>query len=452
MKSVHILFRRTAAVLGAIAALTVTGIATSSQEITLKGASGNTCSFGSMTVTPNGKLEVQCDSGGTGPGQLSLSSTGSLASGTANTGGVFKVTRTSGSTGAVGVNYSASGACSEVSPSPISFADGETGSKNVEVATGSTAGTCTVSISSPSGGATLGTASRSVAVTDPNADVQFAFQGPSSANVGGGPVQITVNRTGGINGTWSVPYTLSGSLTNAGLMLPGAGTVSGTLTFTGSTNGTTPGNSSDIITYNPPGTTPVTGLGNLIVSFGTPTGGAGGQAATTGSPHQLTLNGPAVGCPAETVVRDLETAGNTTLTALASGVVATFALPEPSGGKVSGIFKLSETTSTYPGYPDGTPWNYEIHINKCRGLVQAPPTGVKDACYSMSANMRLHTKVWFNSLTSRYTTPAILNTMNFCYAPKNDGPWYINIRYTYSQCAKLGSACGWHAQWTNYAY
>ncbi|HET6266057.1 MAG TPA: hypothetical protein VFD95_14435, partial [Usitatibacter sp.] len=111
-------------------------------------------------------------------------------------------------------------------------------------------------------------------------------------------------------------------------------------------------------------------------------------------------------------------------------------------------FTLSQTTTSFPI----APWNYEIHVNKCKGLVQASST---DKCYAVSQNPTIFEKVIFTKTTTSgpYATPAGITGAGYCYAPKSDGPYYINIRYTYSKCSPtVGPVCGWMAQWKNSTY
>ncbi len=434
------LIRRTAAVLGAIAAVTATGLATA-QSVTLSGTSGNSCTYSQMTVNPSGNVTVAC--AGSTTATFTLTAPTSLAQ-NVTTGSEIRVNRSGSSTSDVAVDVNVTGNCSSATSS-LNFPAGTLASQNVVVTTGTATSPvtkCNVSIAPGTGGTAGIPASVGVDVVNPDADVTFAFEASSSvATVGPGFMTVAIKRGGGTNGTWNVPVTLSGTLATGGTPL--AGTLSAlSVTFA-------PNESRKTLIYTPPAATPATPSlpATMVFSFGTPTGGVPGQG---GSPsgnyatHTLTLNGPAIGCPVpETAANDLGGGGKTNLTRLPSGTVYTFTLPALTLGKISGIFKLSETTVTFPL----APWNYEIHINKCKGLVQATPGS---GCYASSANKTLFNKVWFIQFTGAYNTAAKLDASGYCYAPPSEGPWYVNIRYNYAGCST--APCGWHAQWTNWAY
>jgi hypothetical protein len=114
-------------------------------------------------------------------------------------------------------------------------------------------------------------------------------------------------------------------------------------------------------------------------------------------------------------------------------------------GKSSAIFKVSSTSSSFPV----APWYYEVHINKCPGLVQAPAVGVKDTCYGSYANATaVFAKYWFTKEVGTFTE-AKIKTNGYCWAPEAEGQWYVNVRYNYAGCST--GVCGWSLQWTNYS-
>lgn len=440
------LIRRTAAALGAIAALTGTGLATA-QTVTLTGASGSSCTYSQMTVLPNGNVAVTCTTVA-GPGTFTLTAPSSLSTSSQTTTQI-RVNRANGSAGEVTVPFSTGGtsSCTSATATPVTFADGDLAGKYILIDTTAATGTCVVTLLAPSAGS-LGTpSSKSMSVVDPNADVTFAFATTSSsASVADASVQIVVNRSGGTANAWTVPVALSGGLTSSGSLISGTGTTSPgapvLLQFAANSSSAT-------LTYAPPSATPATPAlpASLVLTLGLPTSStAVGQTGTSVAPlaHTVTLNGPAVGCPVpQTVANSLGGTGNTITTRLSSGAVGTFVLPTPILGKTTGLFKLSETTVTFPL----APWSYEIHINKCRGLVQATPG---DGCYATSSNKTLFNKVWFTQFVAAFPNKAKMDTYGYCYAPPGEGPWYVNVRYNYAGCST--APCGWHAQWTNWSY
>jgi hypothetical protein len=451
--SITTFLRRTAATLGAIAAMTVTGAA--AQTMTLSGTTANTCTFSTMSVAPNGNITVQCGGGSASPGTFTLSAPTTLTAGDTTSASTIRVLRSNGSAGPANVNFTVTGAGCTSAATGVSFVDGDAVAKPIIVTASTTPETtCTVALTFTDAGQIGSPATKTMTVKDPNADVLFAMANPAtSADVGGSARQIIVTREGGSANAWTVPFSLSGALTASGQMIAGAGSVSPSthvLSF--------PANSTQAtITYTPPSTAPaaVTLPASLTVLLGTPVavipGTQQGTKDTANDTTALTLNGPAVGCPvAQTDVVNLEGAGKLTTTKLPSGGIGTFMMPTPEtvrGVVMSSLkFTLSETTSSYPV----APWNYEIHVNKCRGLVQPSTT---DKCYAVSGNRSIFEKVIFTKTTASgtYSTPAGITGAGYCYAPASGGPYYINIRYNYLRCNIAGN-CGWMAQWKTYAY
>lgn len=179
-----------------------------------------------------------------------------------------------------------------------------------------------------------------------------------------------------------------------------------------------------------------------------------GAPGLTGTASTLTktvaVTAPVAGCPASDLVPKSLPSSGTASTALLmpSGGITAFFLPKTPTN--SGNFKLSETTSTFPGQP----WYYEVHISKCKGLVEET---VGDGCYIKSGNQRLLSKVWMINTTANYPSKAAMDLRNICYTPGastatvNGDQYYINVRYTYPSCGLL-STCGWVPQWTKYTY
>src|SRR5689334_15466771 len=105
-RSIPNLLRRTLVLLGAAAGLLAADSALA-QTVTLTGATGNSCSYNAISISPNGSVSVQC-AGGTvdpppppppGQAQFTLTGPATLAPNTAYTNGEIKVTRTDGSNG-----------------------------------------------------------------------------------------------------------------------------------------------------------------------------------------------------------------------------------------------------------------------------------------------------------------------------------------------------------------
>jgi hypothetical protein len=126
-----------------------------------------------------------------------------------------------------------------------------------------------------------------------------------------------------------------------------------------------------------------------------------------------------------------------------SGVVTAVALPKLPAGTAQGSVQL-----TYGSRSPLDPAMYEIAISKCPGVID--PTGVGTnsgaACYfgsNIAANQVLP---WYgkNSVTG---TLSQLAASGNCVADESQGPWYANIRYTYTGCLAGPDKCGQQIQW-----
>jgi len=179
--------------------------------------------------------EIQADMntpiGGTAaPGTLQFSSaTYSVNENGANAS--ITVTRTGGSSGAVGASFSTSngtataGSDYTTTTQTVSFADGDTANKTVTIpilddTTFEGNETVNLALTSPSGGATLGSPSTAVlTITDdesaPAGTLQFSSV-TYSVNENSGNATITVTRTGGSAGAVGVTFSTSNGTASAG--------------------------------------------------------------------------------------------------------------------------------------------------------------------------------------------------------------------------------------------
>jgi ribosomal protein L35AE/L33A len=144
---------------------------------------------------------------------------------------IITVTRTGGSSGAVGVSYATGNGTATAgsdytgSSGTLSWANGDTASKtfNVPIINDSVHEgneTVNLSLSNPTGGATLGSPSTAIlTIIDddpaPAGTLQFS-SATYSVNENGGSATITITRTGGSNGAVGVSYAISNGTATAG--------------------------------------------------------------------------------------------------------------------------------------------------------------------------------------------------------------------------------------------
>jgi len=444
MKFTTTLIRRTVVSLSAIAALTITGYAASqtAQTVQLVGSTTNNCVYSTMTVSPNGGVLVQCGGSTSSPGTFTVTGPTSLALNATTSGTTVKVTRTGGSSGAsdvtVAVDPTSTSACS-VTTALVSFADTVAGSQGVVVAAGGTAGSCVLTTSP-----TVGTAGAALTmqIVDPNADVVFAFSSQTSqAQVGqAGATAITATRTGGTNGSWSVPVVLSGDLTSSNLLPATSGTLSAAQ-FSFPVNSSTA-----TINYTPPAIMPAGSTLVLTmqtpVATGTPVAGQAGTLTGTAAlrANTLTLNGPSVGCPAYTgpPAQSLNSVGFINRIKGTSGYMVVYALPTSAAGFGQlGFFSNITTPAFGPAFT-------EVKISKCMGDF----TDQADGCYQKSSAIgeQMFTQSWAPRYTGYYPNAATFASQHRCMV-NTPGPWYINITMSFPAASCAGGLCGWDTVW-----
>ena len=306
------------------------------------------------------------------------------------------MTRTGGSSGAVSVSFATSngtatapGDYTAVSPT-VSFADGDTANKTISIpiindTTAEANETVNLTLSSPTGGATLGTPSTAVlTITDndvalPAGTLQFSAA-TYSVGENAGNAAVIVTRTGGSSGAVSVSFATSNGTATA----PGDYTaVSQTVSFA---DGDTANKTISIPIINDT-TAEANETVNLTLS--SPTGGA-----TLGTPSTavLTITDNDVALPAGTLQFSAatysvgENAGNAAVIVTRTG---------GSSGAVSVSFATSNGTATAPGdytavsqtvsFADGDTANKTISIpiindttaeaNETVNLTLSSPTG-----------------------------------------------------------------------------
>jgi hypothetical protein len=127
-----------------------------------------------------------------------------------------------------------------------------------------------------------------------------------------------------------------------------------------------------------------------------------------------------------------------------TGVITAMQLPSLTAGYASGSVQMTYGSRT----PAGTAM-YEISISRCPGLIDptGTSTGAGPYCYFGSSNPTSLSLVWFARSSSTYGALGTLAAKGYCVADETQGPWYANLRYTYSTCAYGPGNCGEQIQW-----
>jgi len=308
-------------------------LATEAAVVTLTGANGSTCSYSTMSITPDGNVTVQC-SGTSAPPPSNTGDAGAFAI-AVNQAGVnvgdqptLTITRSVGSSGVVNVPYSLTGAGCTNSNGNASFGDGVgTYSFGVPMVA---PGTCTVALGTPTTSAAVATGPR--------------ISSPAS-------VVISVN----------APQ-------------PGPGTA--------------------------------------------------GCAAP----------------PADMLTASFKSIGAVLLQMQKSGQVVSIPLPEVVSGFHSGQAVFSESAG---GAFTPQPVTLNVSISKCPGIVD---TDTSNSCNLTSTNGNYNAITWFAAPYSVIQDPDSANRYSFCWAPRSEGQWYVNARWSYSSCAFGAAVCGFAIQ------
>jgi hypothetical protein len=83
----------------------------------------------------------------------------------------------------------------------------------------------------------------------------------------------------------------------------------------------------------------------------------------------------------------------------------------------------------------------EVSISKCAGVI----INSGDSCYYKSVFNNFNAVFWVSRPTSTVFDKASAEARQLCWAPESAGTWYINVRYSYSNCPF--SSCGYSVQW-----
>jgi hypothetical protein len=227
---------------------------------------------------------------------------------------------------------------------------------------------------------------------------------------------LTVNRSIGTTDAWNVPYAITGA---------GCTAASGNAFFASASAAAVTLNIAAVTASN---TCTVT-LSTPVISGSATTGTNAPQLGT--NPATITVTAaapppPPGSCPTPPTTMltgDLGLQGATQRPQMISGQVISFPLPTafPAGSEL-GVVRAGETTAT----PKQT--FFEATISKCPGEIKTQATG--GTCYVGTYTQNLALELyWFYKLNG--ITAADANAMGGCVALQADGPYYLNVRWTY---------------------
>lgn len=255
----------------------------------------------------------------------------------------------------------------------------------------------------------------------------FSLSGPSALAFSASAT-YTVTRSGGNTGNSTISYSMQGGCTisTSSLFFPDQGLTSNTFTVTAPASTAT-----CVVAMYPPA-----GAGSL----GSPTRI---DIAVSSAPPPPPPPPPGCAAPPPDVLDfDLKLSGADRLI-MASGRIASAILPgvKTNGGvSNSGQIVFGESTIS----PRAA--TVEISVTKCRGVIDTNA----GFCYLRSPNPTFLKREWIETPIWGASTDSVAQAYELCKAYLTDGPFYVNVRYTYSPGDCQYGNCGFVEQW-NYA-
>ncbi len=119
---------------------------------------------------------------------------------------------------------------------------------------------------------------------------------------------------------------------------------------------------------------------------------------------------------------------------MASGVVASFPIVTPPDGKAAIVFTQGQQPSTPAGVTT------ELSISRCRGVIEP----ASSPCYQNTTFVNNNQIVAYTKPVNGWGDQATLGAQG-CWAPETQGPFYVNVRWTYATCPF--ASCGFSLQW-----
>jgi hypothetical protein len=239
------------------------------------------------------------------------------------------------------------------------------------------------------------------------------------------PVTATIFRTGGATGAAGVHYDVSGA---------GCTATAGDVSWA---DGDGAGKQVAIAT---------TVSGSCTVNLSSATGAAMGSPSSVTFQVTAPVAGGGVNCPAGfTPPAELNSAtlggpGNVLLFMQKSGQTVSIPLPAAQAGLSTVQVAFGESAG---GAYTPNPVTLEVSISKCRGFID---NNTSNRCNLRSTNGNYNSITSFRQAYSVIRDTASASLRGYCWAPGSDGDWYVNARWTYSNCAFGASTCGFAIQ------
>jgi hypothetical protein len=173
---------------------------------------------------------------------------------------------------------------------------------------------------------------------------------------------------------------------------------------------------------------------------------AGGTITPTPTPGPTPAPTPSASCPtgytepSNLLTANLGGPGNVLLQMAGSNQITALPLPDPQAGYSTAQVAFGESAG---GAYTPQPVTLYISISKCRGYID---TDTSNRCNIISTNGNYNSITWFAQGYSVITDSTSANARGYCWAPKSEGQWYVNTKWSYSNCAFGAQICGFAIQ------
>ena len=163
--------------------------------------------------------------------------------------------------------------------------------------------------------------------------------------------------------------------------------------------------------------------------------------AETGGETDFPVEDPCPDLPADAVTVTLPDGfGHPTAVLLASGQVGVYTLATLPDDRASEQLTFGESAgAAYSPQPVAI----ELTISRCPGEITYDAT---DFCTYTTLNGSYNSMVYLGRAHDPIVDAATANAYGYCWAPMDEGTWYLNMRWTYTECAYGAATCGFMLQ------
>jgi hypothetical protein len=89
----------------------------------------------------------------------------------------------------------------------------------------------------------------------------------------------------------------------------------------------------------------------------------------------------------------------------------------------------------------------QVSISRCRGYIDPDQANF---CNVTTTATNLIQNRWYPRASGAIVDAASANTVGACWAPESQGPWYLNVKMSYTNCLLASGTCGMRLQWSQF--